>query len=319
MNVGNAAVGVGSLHRSKLTLTPLVIPPPSAPSHTETAGDHYTPAFSLETPGRPGSARLAPLRNPPQAPPVVVDHGVNLPDVERAPFVAQRFSAIDGSSSDSDDNSTFSIDLKPADHLLQPMEPRLASAGSSCVIGPTSPGIVSAVLLAPMTSPSQTAAADAHLPTSIRKPAPSSGASALDSGLSLREKQLMQLLSADEQGKLHSHALGSVPIVISGVRSSNVKNFNELDSSTLSSPHAINSQRDAVHSGCSSPASNPKPAPDLSSSVAAACTPSAKSLSRKGSDAHSEGSWDDDEAASGTDCFVLRMPQHEDAGPCDSA
>ena len=35
--------------------------------------------------------------------------------------------------------------------------------------------------------------------------------SALDFGLSKRERLLLQLLSADEQGYLHSHALGSIP------------------------------------------------------------------------------------------------------------
>lgn len=301
MSVGHSAVGSSSSYRnSKLALTPLIIPPPLAPSSTETAVDGSTPALSLETPGRPGSARLAPLRNPPLAPPVVDNHAVNLPDVVRAPFVPQRISAIDSSGSDSDDQLAFAIDLKPADRLSHTVESQPPSSQSFNDIGPSSPGIISAVLLAPIghvsafTSPSQPCAPDAHLPT-IRPPAPSPATSALDSGLSLRERQLLQLLSADEQGHLHSHALGSAPSVNSSFRASS-SNVSKSDGSGASSPKPsqnFNVQLGIDDKGTSTSVSHS--AYVINSSASA----SGMSLSRKGSDAHSDGSWDDDDVASG--------------------
>jgi hypothetical protein len=288
MNVGQSSISSGSSYRnSKLTLTPLIIPPPAVPSNAETAVDHSTPALSLETPGRPGSARLAPLRNPPLAPPVVIDHPVNLPDVDRAPFAPQRVNAIDGSGSDSDDHITFAIDLKPTDRLSHSIDSQPASVGSPSTIGLSSTGIISAVLLAPigqvsaLASPSQPVLPDAHQPA-IRPLTSSPGNSALDSGLSLRERQLLKLLSADEQGHLHSHALGSN----SGFRGSS-SNANTSNGFGLQS-HAVNSKLEDRNVSSISASQS-----DLIS--AAAVT----SLSRKGSDAHSDGSWDDDEAAAG--------------------
>jgi hypothetical protein len=281
MDVSKAAVGGGSSHRSsKLTLTPLTIPPSSAFAHIEATGDRSTPVLSLETPGRPGSARLAPLRNPPQAPPAAADRAPNLPDVDRAPFVAQRLSAYDGSSSD--DETSFAIDLKPADHLLERIQPsphaaaapslsQLASAAPSSANGISISRVMSADTFTP--SNRSLAAASSPQPRPLIAGQPP-GASALDSGLSKREKQMLQLLSPDEQDHLHSHALGSVPISTSGVGGSS---------------------RGAGSGGLAAapgPASNP--------SMAAAPAASVANLSRKGSDVHSDGSWDDDEAAPGT-------------------
>ena len=298
MNVGKATVAGSSSHRSsKLTLTPLTIPPPSftttsSSAHVETGGDRSTPALSLETPGRPGSARLAPLRNPPQAPPVVVDQAPNLPDVERAPFVALRLS--DGS--DSDEDLTFSIDLKAGDrslHSMQPAKhatphaspastlvlPQPAIPASSTATEISSSGVQPAAFLLPsghiLSSVSTPQPKAAGASQQHPAPAPSTAVSALDSALSKREKQLLQLLSPGEQGHLHSHATGAAPPSTSSATSSSV---------VVASP----------------PASSPStPAPSNTS------TPSAVSLSRVGSDVLSDGSWDDDEAASGARCVGL--------------
>lgn len=299
MNVGKATVAGSSSHRSsKLTLTPLTIPPPSfttnsSSAHVETGGDRSTPALSLETPGRPGSARLAPLRNPPQAPAVVVDQAPNLPDVERAPFVALRLS--DGS--DSDEDLTFSIDLKAGDrslHSMQPAKhatphaspastlvlPQPASPASSTTTDLSSSSVQPTSFLLPLghiSSSVSTPQPKAVGPTQqLAAPAPSTSASALDSALSKREKQLLQLLSPGEQGHLHSHAIGAAPPPTSSATSSSV---------AVASP----------------PASSPSiHAPSNTA------TPSVVSLSRKGSDVHSDGSWDDDDAAaSGARCVGL--------------
>jgi hypothetical protein len=322
MNVAKAAVSGGSSHRSsKMTLTPLTIPPPSAPAH---AGDRPLSSHSLETPGRPGSARLAPLRNPPQAPIVAAEHAPNLPDVDRAPFVAQSFSARN--DSDSDDDVTFAIDLKPVEPLLQPLQhssplsaraaaPVLlhpATAGSPVAADLSSSGVKSALLPAP-TYPSfvvapQPKAAESLLLPAVQSPTPApststststgTSTSALESGLSKRERQLLQLLSADEQGHLHSHALGSIPNAASfagGSRSVATSNLNTLSSSiatahiALVSSHGTSPGGDSSSSGGNDAAASAAPAP--SSSVI--------SLSRRGSDAQSDGSWDEDESASG--------------------
>jgi hypothetical protein len=316
MNVAKAAVSGGSSHRSsKLTLTPLTIPPPSAPAH---AGDRPLSSHSLETPGRPGSARLAPLRNPPQPPIVATEHAPNLPDVDRAPFVAQSFSARN--DSDSDDDVTFAIDLKPVEPLLQPLlhssplsahaaPPVLlhsATAGLPVAADLSSSGVKSALLPAPVypgsvVSPQPKSAESLLLPAvQSPTPAPSTGTStsALESGLSKRERQFLQLLSADEQGHLHSHALGSIPNAASfagGSRSVATSNLNTLSSSIATAHIAIvpslgaSSGGDSSGSGGNVAASSAAPTP--SSSVI--------SLSRRGSDAQSDGSWDDDESASG--------------------
>ncbi len=303
MNASKPSVGGSGSHRSsKLTLTPLTVPPPTAFSQVGTDGDRSTPAHSLETPGRPGSARLAPLRNPPQAPPVVVDQALNLPVVDRAPFVAQRLGTYDGSESGSDDDVTFAIDLKPADQLphIQPSQhapphaapaaapviSQAASAASPSAANVSSSAVVSAAFLLPLnrssTAPSipQPKAPDSRLLPACQPLAPtphtstlSPGASALDSGLSKREKEMLRLLSPDEQGHLHSHALSSV------------------------SNTATGSCRSASSSSIAA-----APTPVLNPSIAAALTAPAApaiNLSRKGSDAHSDGSWDDDEAPSG--------------------
>jgi hypothetical protein len=323
MNVAKAAVSGGSSHRSsKLTLTPLTIPPPSATAH---AGDRPLSSHSLETPGRPGSARLAPLRNPPQAPIVATEHAPNLPDVDRAPFVAQSFSARN--DSDSDDDVTFAIDLKPVEPLLQPLlhssplsahaaPPVLlhsATAGLPVAADLSSSGVKSALLPAPVypgsvVSPQPKAAESLLLPA-VQSPTPApstststststgTSTSALESGLSKRERQLLQLLSADEQGHLHSHALGSIPNAASfagGSRSVATSNLN-TPSSSIATAHIIvpslgaSSGGDSSGSGGNVAASSAAPTP--SSSVI--------SLSRRGSDAQSDGSWDDDESASG--------------------
>ncbi len=305
MNASKPSVGGSGSHRSsKLTLTPLTVPPPTAFSQVGTDGDRSTPAHSLETPGRPGSARLAPLRNPPQAPPVVVDQALNLPDVDRAPFVAQRLGTYDGSESDSDDDVTFAIDLKPADQLphIQPSQhaplhaapaaasviSQPASAASPSAANVSSSAVVSAAFLLPLNHSSAAAsipqpkAPDSRLLLACQPLASASaphtstlspGASALDSGLSKREKEMLRLLSPDEQGHLHSHALSSVSNTTTG-------SCRSASSSSIAAA----------------------PTPVLNPSIAAALTAPAApaiNLSRKGSDAHSDGSWDDDEAPSG--------------------
>jgi hypothetical protein len=295
MDVSKAAVSGGSSHRSsKLTLTPLTIPPSSAFAHVETVGDRSTPALSLETPGRPGSARLAPLRNPPQAPPAAADRAPNLPDVDRAPFVPQRLSAYDGSSSD--DDTTFAIDLKPADHLLQRIQPSphatAAAAPSLSQPASAAPSTASDISISRVTSVeyftplnrSSTAASSPQPRPRLagQSPVP---VSALDSGLSKREKQMLQLLSPNEQDHLHSHALGSVPNSNSSVGGS----FRGADSGSI--------------------AAAPGPTPNPSNAAVPAS--SVSNLSRKGSDVHSDGSWDDDEIASGarrrTQCLGLMI------------
>jgi hypothetical protein len=315
MNFGKATLVDSSLNRSsKLTLTPLSIPP-SAAAYGETSSNRSSHATSLETPGRPGSARLVPLRNPPQAPPLAGDHPVNLPDVDRAPFVPQNLAAGISSSSESDDDFDFKIDVTSADPLLLPIPLAQLAPSISAPASRVQPASAESFLAdkrrgsdsvpTALSVPLQRSSATSSVPT---KSPPA--ASLLDSSLSKREKQMLELLSADEHDHLHSHALGSFTkpnSVAGGARCSGStgRPNNSMTQHGILKPAGDVSLHHAADSSGSEKSSNAPCEPD--SSVTTASMASVAALSRKGSDVQSDGSWDDDEAAKGAAC----CPQHQ--------